>query len=64
MRLSDDLVELEIEKLYTILEKVDTEDEKILWTKLLDACIAGRRTGLGTLGLADTLCRLGVKYGS
>jgi ribonucleoside-diphosphate reductase alpha chain len=64
MRLSDDLVELEIEKLHTILEKVDTEDEKILWTKLLDACIAGRRTGLGTLGLADTLCRLGVKYGS
>ena len=64
MRLSDDLVELEIEKLYKILEKVDTEDEKILWTNLLDACQNGRRTGLGTLGLGDTLCRLGVTYGS
>ena len=64
MRLSDDLVELEIEKLYKILEKVDTEDEKVLWTNLLDACARGRRTGLGTLGLADTLCRLGIEYGS
>jgi ribonucleoside-diphosphate reductase alpha chain len=64
MRLSDDLVELEIEKLYKILEKVDTEDEKILWTNLLDACSNGRRTGLGTLGLGDTLCRLGIVYGS
>ena len=64
MRLSDDLVELEIEKLYKILEKVDTEDEKVLWTNLLDACRKGRRTGLGTLGLADVLCRLGVEYGS
>jgi len=64
MRLSDDLVELEIEKLYKILEKVDTEDEKILWTNLLDACMKGRRTGLGTLGLGDTLCRLGLEYGS
>ncbi len=64
MRLSDDLVELEVEKLYKILEKVDTEDEKFLWTNLLDACSNGRRTGLGTLGLGDTLCRLGLKYGS
>ena len=64
MRLSDDLVELEIEKLFKILDKVDTEDEKFLWTKLLEACRFGRRTGLGTLGLGDTLCRLGVKYGS
>ena len=64
MRLSDDLVELEIEKLYKILEKVDTEDEKVLWTNLLNACKNGRRTGLGTLGLGDTLCRLGIAYGS
>ena len=64
MRLSDDLVELEIEKLHAILEKVDTEDEKELWNKLLKACSTGRRTGLGTLGLGDTLCRLGLVYGS
>ncbi len=64
MRLSDDLVELEIEKLHKILEKVDTEDEKVLWNKLLEACANGRRTGLGTLGLGDTLYKLGVTYGS
>lgn len=64
MRLSDDLVELEIEKLNKILEKVDTEDEKMLWSKLLKACSDGRRTGLGTLGLGDALCRLGLVYGS
>jgi ribonucleoside-diphosphate reductase alpha chain len=64
MRLSDDLVELEVEKLYKILEKVDTDDEHFLWTKLLEACRFGRRTGLGTLGLGDTLFRLGIKYGS
>ena len=64
MRLSDDLVELELEKLYKILEKVDTEDEKVLWSNLLDACKKGRRTGLGTLGLADALCRMGLVYGS
>jgi len=64
MRLSDDLIDLESEKLKAILEKVDTEDEKILWTKLLEACLNGRRTGLGTLGLGDTLASLGVVYGS
>ena len=64
MRLSDDLVDLESEKLQAILLKVDTEDEKILWTKLLNACLDGRRTGLGTLGLGDTLVKLGITYGS
>lgn len=64
MRLSDDLIDLEAEKLQLILEKVDTEDEKFLWTKLLDACLDGRRTGLGTLGLGDTLLKLGLVYGS
>jgi len=62
MRLSDDLVELEMEKLQSIVNKVDTEDERALWSKLLSACIKGRRTGLGTLGLADTLARLTLTY--
>lgn len=64
MRLSDDLVELEIEKLTTILDKVDTESERVLWNQLLSACKNGRRTGLGTLGLGDTLAMLCLKYGS
>jgi ribonucleoside-diphosphate reductase alpha chain len=48
MRLSDDLVELELEKLENIRTVADTEDEKDLWTKLHnEAAHKGRRTGLG-----------------
>jgi len=64
MRLSDDLVELEIEKLRGIIDIVDTESEKVLWTKMLKACEGGRRTGLGTHGLADALACLNLAYDS
>ena len=64
MRLSDNLVELEVEKLENILSVCDTEDEKEMWTKLLDACRSGRRTGLGTHGLADAVARLNLRYDS
>ncbi len=64
MRLSDDLVELEIEKLQKIVSACDTEDEMVLWGKLMDACIGGRRTGLGTHGLADAIACLSMAYDS
>tara|TARA_R110000787_G_scaffold2353_12_gene9423 strand:- start:3193 stop:5622 length:2430 start_codon:yes stop_codon:yes gene_type:complete len=64
MRLSDDLVELELEKLENILTVCDTEDEKEMWARLLNACKNGRRTGLGTHGLADAVARLNLKYDS
>jgi len=64
MRLSDDLIELEIEKLENIINICDTEDEKGLWEKLLKACKDGRRTGLGTHGLADAIARLETPYDS
>jgi len=64
MRLSDDLVELEVEKLERIKEVCDTASEKELWDNLHTACINGRRTGLGTHGLADALARLGLSYDS
>ena len=64
MRLSDDLVELELEKLSTLIKISDTEDEKNLWGKLYSACNRGRRTGLGTHGLADALARLKLPYDS
>jgi ribonucleoside-diphosphate reductase alpha chain len=64
MRLSDDLVELEIEKLKKIIKVADTDDEKQLWNKLLDACGRGRRTGLGTHGLADAIACLNLLYDS
>ena len=64
MRLSDDLVELELEKLENIRQHADTEDERVLWSKLYEAAFNGRRTGLGTHGLADALARLGLAYDS
>ena len=64
MRLSDDLVELEIEKLNKIMESCDTDDEKELWNNLLRACTKGRRTGLGTHGLADAIACLNHAYDS
>jgi ribonucleoside-diphosphate reductase alpha chain len=64
MRLSDDLVELEIEKLEAIKKVCDTASEKELWSRLLHACTQGRRTGLGTHGLADAMARLGLAYDS
>ena len=64
MRLSDDLVELEIEKIESIMNSCDTKDEKSLWLKLRDAAANGRRTGLGTHGLADALACLRLRYDS
>jgi ribonucleoside-diphosphate reductase alpha chain len=64
MRLSDDLVELELEKLEKIRQVADTADEKELWQKLYGAAFRGRRTGLGTHGLADALACLNLAYDS
>ena len=64
MRLSDDLVELELEKLDNIRKVADSQDERELWTKLLIAAADGRRTGLGTHGLADAIARLNLAYDS
>jgi len=64
MRMSDDLVELELEHLSKIMEGCDTPDEREMWKKLWTACRNGRRTGLGTHGLADVLARLRLSYDS
>jgi ribonucleoside-diphosphate reductase alpha chain len=63
-RLSDDLVELEIEKLNVILKKVKDKREINLWSKIKRAAERGRRTGLGTHGLADSLSRMCLRYDS
>jgi ribonucleoside-diphosphate reductase alpha chain len=62
--LSDDLVELEVEKLDNIIKACDTSDEVELWENLKAACVNGRRTGLGTHGLADALACLSLAYDS
>lgn len=63
-RLSDDLIDLEIEKISNIIEKVDTTEEKELWNKLLENGIKGREIGLGTHGLSDVFNGMNIKYDS
>lgn len=72
MRISDDLVDLEIESIEKILDKINSDPEsedskrveKELWTKVRDTAKDSRRTGLGLTGLGDTLAALDVKYDS
>lgn len=64
MRLSDDLVDLELEKLNSIMTSCDTPDERQMWGKLHSAAANGRRTGLGTHGLADAIACLQLAYDS
>jgi ribonucleotide reductase alpha subunit len=64
MRMMDNLVDLEIEKVQKIYDSCDTPDEKELWSKVLIAAQNGRRTGLGTHGLGDAIARLGIRYDS
>ena len=71
-RLMDDLIELELEKVDTILRKIknDPETEEIkrtelnLWKKIKEKCEMGRRTGLGITAEGDMLAALGIKYGT
>ncbi len=71
-RISDDIVDLEMEKIDGILEKItkDPEDEetkrteKKLWEKIKYTGETGRRMGMGITGEGDMLAAMGMKYGS
>ena len=72
MRLMDDLIDLELEKIDAIMEKIDRdpEDDDIkrvereLWVKIREKALNGRRTGLGITAEGDMLAALGLRYGS
>lgn len=71
-RLMDDLVDLEIEAIDKILEKIKADPEPAdvkvvetnLWEKIRSATVNGRRTGLGVTAVGDALAYQGVRYGS
>lgn len=71
MRLLDDLVDLEIESVEKIIEKIQSdpepdevkENELSLWNMVRDKCINGRRTGLGITALGDAIAMMNYKYG-
>ncbi len=72
MRMMDDIIDLELEKVELIITKVasDPEEEDIrrveleLWKKIKDMALKGRRTGLGITAEGDMLAALGLRYGS
>lgn len=71
-RLMDDLIDLEIEKINKIVDKIklDPEPKSVkdielkLWEQFLESCKMGRRTGTGITALGDCLAALNIKYGS
>lgn len=71
-RISDDIIDLEIEKIETIIKKIesDPEDaeikraEKILWEKIKHKAEEGRRMGLGITAEGDMIAALGLTYGT
>ena len=72
MRMMDDIIDLELEKVELIINKVaeDPEDADIrrveleLWKKIREMALKGRRTGLGITAEGDMLAALGMRYGS
>ena len=66
MRLSDDLIDLEIEAIDKIIRKIKKSDdikELALWENIRKTTINGRRTGMGFTGLADVIAMFNYKYG-
>ncbi|WP_417030445.1 adenosylcobalamin-dependent ribonucleoside-diphosphate reductase [Butyricimonas virosa] len=71
-RLMDDIIDLELEKIDAILEKIasDPEDNEVkgveirLWEKIKAKAREGRRTGVGITAEGDMLAALGLRYGS
>ena len=72
MHLMDDIIDLELEKVDLILEKIQSDPEDMdvrqveinLWKKIKDMALKGRRTGLGITAEGDMLAALGLRYGS
>jgi len=71
-RIMDDIIDLEMEKIDQILEKIksdpESEDIKLteltLWKKIKNKTLLGRRTGVGTTAEGDMLAAMNLIYGT
>jgi ribonucleoside-diphosphate reductase alpha chain len=71
-RIMDDIIDLETEKIDTILNKIGSDPEsdevkhaeRILWQKIRRKTLLGRRTGVGITAEGDMLAALGLRYGT
>lgn len=71
-RIMDDIIDLEIEKIEKIIEKIKSDPESAsvksteldLWTKIRNKTLKGRRTGVGVTAEGDMLAAMGLRYGT
>ena len=71
-RMMDDIIDLEMEKIEKILEKIKSDPETgevkttemNLWNKIRTKTLKGRRTGVGTTGEGDMIAAMGLRYGT
>jgi ribonucleoside-diphosphate reductase alpha chain len=71
-RIMDDIIDLELEKIDNILEKIDSDpespevkvSERHLWEKIRTRTMQGRRTGVGITAEGDMIAALGLRYGT
>ena len=71
-RIMDDIIDLELEKIEAIKEKIesDPENEEVkgaerrLWEKIYRKSSMGRRTGVGITAEGDMLAAMGLRYGT
>ena len=71
-RMMDDIIDLEMEKIETIIAKIeaDPETDEVkatelnLWKKIKDKTSLGRRTGVGTTAEGDMIAAMGLTYGT
>ncbi len=71
-RLMDDIIDLELEKIALIQEKIESDPqsdevkqtERHLWEKIARKTAQGRRTGVGITAEGDMLAAMGLRYGT
>lgn len=72
LRLGDDIIDLEIERIKNILAKIKSDPEPWeiksveynLWVDLLETAMQSRRIGMGFTALGDMLAAMNITYGS
>ena len=71
-RIMDDIIDLEMEKIDMILDKVNSDPEpdyikqteRDLWNKIKEKTIKGRRTGVGITAEGDMIAAMNLRYGT
>ncbi len=72
MRIMDDIVDMELEKIEMIMDKVQKDPQSAevkqtelhLWEKIKNKSSLGRRTGVGITAEGDMIAAMGLRYGT